>query len=235
MPGKSPRRTPSSLTRRVAIRRPRKTLVIFCEGEQTEPIYLEALKQQPEVRNVASVDLRIEAKHGVPETLVAAAIEARDKSIDEEGEVDEFWCVFDVEWPRNHPRLHEAVNKARDNSVKLAISNPCFELWLILHHERHGSWLDNDDARRLRRRLDGAPGKGLDPAKYMPKIHAAIKNAAALDHADARSTPVEPEPRRGHKDLQCRRNRRRDSLPVHPLGHRHRDRSSCGDGHHRMG
>jgi hypothetical protein len=28
------------------------------------------------------------------------AIEARNRAIDEEGEIDEFWCAFDVEWPR---------------------------------------------------------------------------------------------------------------------------------------
>jgi hypothetical protein len=30
------------------------------------------------------------------------ALDARSRAIDEEGEIDEFWCVFDVECPRNH-------------------------------------------------------------------------------------------------------------------------------------
>ena len=180
MPGKSRRRSPSPLTRKIETRQPRKTLVIFCEGERTEPAYLEALKRRPEVRDVASVDLRIEAEHGMPETLVSSAVRARDKSADEEGEVDEFWCVFDVEWPRNHPRLREAVENARSNGINLAISNPCFELWLILHFESHSSWLDNDGARRLRRQLDGAPDKNLDSAKYMPFIRQAMNNAIVL-------------------------------------------------------
>jgi hypothetical protein len=186
MPGKSRRRTPSSLARKIETRRPRKTLVIYCEGERTEPVYLEALKRRPEVRNVASVDLRIEAEHGMPEALVSSAIKARKKSVDEEGEVDEFWCVFDVEWPRNHPRLREAVQQARNNSIELAISNPCFELWLILHFERRSSWLDNDDARKLRRQLDGASGKNLDPSKYMPFVRDAMDNAIALAQRHSR-------------------------------------------------
>jgi hypothetical protein len=37
------------LKRKVATRKPRKTLVIFCEGERTEPEYLNALKLQPSV------------------------------------------------------------------------------------------------------------------------------------------------------------------------------------------
>lgn len=116
----------------------------------------------------------------MPEALVSSAIKARDKSAEEEGEIDEFWCVFDVEWPRNHPRLREAVQQARGNGINLAISNPCFELWLILHFESHSSWLDNDAARRLRRQFDGAPDKNLDPSKYMPLVRQAMNNVIAL-------------------------------------------------------
>ncbi len=86
---RSHRNKPSSLSRKVAIRQPKKTLVIFCEGEKTEPVYLGALKRQPEIKDVAAVDLRIEAQHGTPFELVSSAIQAREKSDDEEGEVDE--------------------------------------------------------------------------------------------------------------------------------------------------
>jgi hypothetical protein len=139
------------LKRRVATRQPRKTLLIFCEGQKTEPEYLDALKRQPSVRDVAAVDLRVETGHGgsVPKTLVSMAIDARRRAIDEEGEIDEFWCVFDVEWPRNHPDLKDAVEQARQGGIELEISNPCFEVWLILHFQDHGAWLDNDDACRL--------------------------------------------------------------------------------------
>src|SRR5580693_9982740 len=123
-----------ALKRRVGIRRPRKTLLVFCEGERTEPEYLDALKRQPAVRDVAAVDLRVETGQGgsVPRTLVTMAATARSKALDEDSEIDEFWCVFDVEWPRNHPGLADAIQQARANGIQLAISNPCFELWLIL-------------------------------------------------------------------------------------------------------
>ena len=171
------------LKRRVASRRPRKTLLIFCEGERTEPEYLAALKRQPSVRDVAAVDLRVETGQGgsVPRALVSMAAAARSSAIDEEAEIDEFWCVFDVEWPTNHPGLKEAIEQAGQNGIQLAVSNPCFELWLILHFKDQGAWLDNDGARRLRRRLDGSSGKGLDAAKYMPLTGDAARRAAELD------------------------------------------------------
>lgn len=115
-----------TLRRKVATRKPRKTLVFFCEGERTEPEYLNALKRKPSVRDVAAVDLRVQIGQGglVPRTLVSMAIEARERALDEDAEIDEFWCVFDVEWPRNHPGLDDAVKQANSNGIKLAVSNP---------------------------------------------------------------------------------------------------------------
>ena len=171
------------LKRKVATRKPKKTLLIFCEGQRTEPEYLEALKRESLVWDVAAVVLRVETGHGgsVPLTLVALALQAQEKAGDEEGEIDEFWCVFDVEWPRNHPGLKDAVERARQNGIEVAISNPCFELWLALHFDEQSAWLDNDGALRLRRRHDGKHDKGLDSMVYMPKRHAAAERAAELD------------------------------------------------------
>jgi len=172
-----------SLKRRVAIRTPRKTLLVVCEGTRTEPDYLNALKQQPAVHDVAAVDLRVETGRGKtdPKNLVSLAVAARNAAIDEDAEIDEFWCVFDVEWPTNHPGLHEAITQARNNSVEVAISNPCFELWLILHFQDQSAWLDSDDACRLRARLDGSKGKGLAAAAYMSRTADAANRAKALD------------------------------------------------------
>ncbi|MGH8980000.1 MAG: RloB family protein [Acidimicrobiales bacterium] len=184
-----------SLKRRVATRQPRKTLLVFCEGERTEPEYLNALKREPAVHDVAAVDIRVETGQGgsVPMTLVTMAVAARRRAAGEEGEIDEVWCVFDVEWPRNHPDLKEAAEQARQGGVEVAISNPCFELWLILHFHDHSSWLDNDDARRLRRQLDGCTDKGLDPHKYMPRIQEAARRAAALDERHVQNATFFPQ------------------------------------------
>jgi RloB-like protein len=124
--------------------------------------------------------------------LVTLAGAARAKSAVEEAEIDEFWCVFDVEWPRNHPHLLEAIARAEADGIKLAISNPCFELWLILHYRNHGRWLDNSQAVQLRRQLDGSTNKSLDAAKYMPLIEDAVRHAVHLDtrhHRDGSRFP----------------------------------------------
>lgn len=105
-----------------------RTVVVFCEGGVTEPQYLRAFKRLPAVQRETAVRIEIAPHTAVPYPLVeAAAARARER------EVDEVWCFIDVEAPTPHPRLTEAVALAREAGVRLAISNPCFELWLVLH------------------------------------------------------------------------------------------------------
>jgi hypothetical protein len=183
------------LKRSVATRKPRKTLLVFCEGQRTEPEYFDGLKRLPSVRHAAAVDIRVETGRGgsVPRTLVSMAVDARNRAIGEEGEIDEFWCVFDVEWPRNHPDLKGAIDQARQNGIELAISNPCFEIWLILHFQDRSAWLDNDNARRLRQRLDGSTDKGLNVVVYMPRKGEALRRAAELDTRHAQNGTYFPD------------------------------------------
>lgn len=188
-------RSPKPLRRRVGVLIPRKTLLVFCEGARTEPDYLAALRREPAVRDVAAVDIQIEmaTTGSAPLTLVRAAVAAKVKAVREQAEIDEVWCLFDVEWPQNHPNLKAAIALAAENEINLAVSNPCFELWLALHFERHGSWLDNDQARRLRRKHDGKADKSLEGAVYMPRRHAAAKRSADLEERHRRDGTAFPD------------------------------------------
>lgn len=59
-----------------------------------------------------SLNLELHPEQGVPLTLVRMAAERL-----KDPEVDECWCVFDVEWPKNHPNLFEAKQLARVKGV----------------------------------------------------------------------------------------------------------------------
>ncbi len=171
-----------SFRRKVATRSPRRTVLVFCEGARTEVDYLKALKSEPAVREVASVDIQIdEDTHGyAPLTLVTAAAEARERANGEDGEIDEVWCIFDVEQPQNHPNLKKAVALARDRSVQVAVSNPCFELWLALHFQDQTAPIASKAADGLRRTLDGSQNKGVDGYKYMSRCDEAARRARSL-------------------------------------------------------
>lgn len=61
------------LQRRVGGRRPRKTVLVCCEGRRTEPEYFLALKSQPQVRDVAAVEV-IPGRGGSATDLIKRAI-----------------------------------------------------------------------------------------------------------------------------------------------------------------
>lgn len=165
-----------ALRRKTASRPERKTVLIFCEGEASEPDYLNALKRLPEIRSNTAINLVIDPSPGLPLDLVQKAVQQKRR----DSEIDECWCVFDVEWPKNHPNLERALRIAEAEGIGVAVSNPCFELWLILHFQDHTAFLHNRGAETISRRLDGRPGKRLDGAKYMPLRHDACGRAAGL-------------------------------------------------------
>ncbi|RJO69104.1 RloB domain-containing protein [Nocardia panacis] len=192
------RKSARPLTRRAATRAEYRTVVIFCEGVRTEHDYLRAVKNLPGVRANTSVRIELDPKCGVPLTLVERAMERkRDK------EIDSCWCVFDVEWPRNHPHLGKALELAKASDIGLAISNPCFELWLILHHRDHTSFIDTHCAERDSRGLDGRAGKQIDAARYMPLRNQAHRRASSLArlHADNGSELPRNNPSSGMFEL----------------------------------
>lgn len=150
-------------------------IALFCEGAATEPEYFQALAQLPEVRRTTNLDLRIDLTGAVPLTLVTQAAGAKSSE-----SADEYWCIFDVEWPKQHPHLAEAIALARNENIPIAMSNPAFELWLILHHKDQRAHLDTHEAILERRKTDGSIDKHLDPAKYMPYRSIAASRAQAL-------------------------------------------------------
>jgi hypothetical protein len=176
------------LKRRTANRPERKTILVFCEGEASEPDYINGLKRLSGVGDSTAINIEIDPGHGMPLTLVERAI-ARNT----DDEVDERWCVFDVEWPMNHPHLKRALSRAAEHGIRVAVSNPCFELWLILHYENQTAYLDTAAAVRMSRKLDGRLGKRIDPSVYMERRQVAAERAARLGLRHAQNQSLFPD------------------------------------------
>ncbi len=162
--------------------------MIFCEGIASEPDYINGIKKVPEIATSVAINIEIEVRHGVPMTLVKRAIDRK-----KDPEIDECWCVFDVEWPKNHPNLKQAVILAREHGIGLAISNPFFELWLILHFEAYAKFSDTATVERRSRQLDGRAGKRIDPTTYMPHRKEAMDRALALSSRHTQDGTVFPQ------------------------------------------
>ncbi len=127
--------------RREAFKEPRKSILIVCEGEKTEPIYFNALK---ETLRLIMVDVEIVGEGAAPITVVNSAIALREDRKDivkkrkslTKAVYEVIYCVIDVEAPQPHGSLTDAVIKAKDNKVEVILSNPCFEYWYILHFRK---------------------------------------------------------------------------------------------------
>lgn len=122
------------LKRTRGVRQEQRRYLIYCEGECTEVQYFRGLRT--EVRTLP-VSICVGGEHGEPKSLVRAAIEHKKRASrsceDRRTEYDEVWCVIDVEAPRPHAGLGEALALARRHGVEVVLTNPCFELWILLH------------------------------------------------------------------------------------------------------
>lgn len=159
---------------------PSRTILIVCEGE-SESIYLNALKKELELRTTS---IKIEANAGNHSATVKRAIKLRDKRAkdatvsDTLTPYDEIWCVFDVENPQNHQDdLTKAIQLA-GNQFQLAISNPCFEVWYLLHFSKGHYFRDGQHAKQaLKKQIPNYnETTNLFPKLY-PKTPVAMRNA----------------------------------------------------------
>lgn len=132
-------------------------ILVVCEGEVTEPTYVNEFRQ---AYGANTVRVKVVAPGGDPFLLVDHAIHLRDEAAGRAGRerddnlrYDEVWCVFDVDV---HARLARALERARTASIQVAVSNPCFELWLLLHFvDQAGALSPRRVSERLRKHLPG--------------------------------------------------------------------------------
>lgn len=122
---------------------------------------------------------------GTPKALVEKAarlkreaeLEARGRR-DSALRFDEVWCVFDID---EHPFVAEAKQQARDNAIRVATSNPCFELWVLLHFQEQTAHIHRHAVQRLCR--DYIPGFVKDlPCEHLSALRSsALQRSLALD------------------------------------------------------
>lgn len=130
--------------------------MIVCEGEKTEPNYFNGLKRSLRLTNV---EVQVVGKGDAPKRVVADAVRRKnDREHDvtrgrEEFAFDQVWCVIDVEQPGFNPSLPGAISVASKTGIDVALSNPCFEFWYLLHFEACASAFPN--AKAVVRALKG--------------------------------------------------------------------------------
>jgi hypothetical protein len=149
--------------------------------------------QQDRGFQAATVTMRIVAKPGSPDQLVQYADENFDRS-----DFDEIWCVTDVDhYEREGGKVTAALAHARKAGIKVAVSNPCFEIWLLLHRDDCRSACQNCGAvvSKLKKHLPAYDKGHLRFEDFASGLGQARTRAERLDpsgedHAQNPSTGV---------------------------------------------
>lgn len=135
----------ADFARRSPHRQIRSKVVIACEGKKTEPLYFDAIRSH---LRVSAKDIVIVDHKGTdPLTIVQSAVD------EVEGQKpwlkgDTAWAVFDGDEHRQNAaqkqRWDQALSLAAARHIKVVISNPCFELWYLLHFQAQSANIHRD-------------------------------------------------------------------------------------------
>lgn len=174
-------RSSHSLVRRRATRDPRRKFILFCEGKNTEPQYFLEIGRH---YSDALIHIEVQRAAGVPETIArkaadyARSMRSGARSSFEDG--DQVWAVFDRD---KHPNYERALDICNANGVCVARSNPCFELWLILHYSTFERPLDHKAVQKHLETLCAdykrTRGKQVNCKQLLANIELAERRAEA--------------------------------------------------------
>lgn len=175
-----------------------RVFVVACEGEHTEKRYFDGLTEG--LRRVRVIPLPALEGLSAPEQVIDRLNEFATKRgievLDQTTGGGELWMVLDVDrWfaPNRIGVTHRVLDEAAQRGYNVAVSNKCFEVWLLFHFEEvaaHSSVQELEE--RLRVYLGGYAKNRLDFEKYRPHIAAAVQRAKNADTAPQQREPAHP-------------------------------------------
>lgn len=158
--------------RRPPTREPKPRLLVVCGAEKTEKAYFVGLRDFYRQR---AVDVTFAERPRSPDQVVAYARDHCDYR-----DFDETWCVVDVDrFEAEGQKVTAACAAARSSGIQVAVSHPCFEYWLLLHHEYSAAPMARCGRaeERLRRFVPSYDKTNLRFADFAPGVADAVKRA----------------------------------------------------------
>jgi hypothetical protein len=143
----------SDLKRRKPSLAEKRRFILFSEGKNTERVYFEALQNQ---YPGALIKIEYNGPAGTP-ISIKTKVEDRMKDLRLEREhnpsakADTVWAVFDCD---QHDFVPESIEGCKRAGGQVAYSNPCFEVWLILHYEDYHAADNHHEVPKRFRKLD---------------------------------------------------------------------------------
>ena len=174
-------------------------IVIASEGKDTERIYFKALAKEytnPRVHVHILERSEDEQNSSSPEHVLKQLNEYKSQ-YDLEAD-DELWLVIDKDRWTEAMLSHVASKCSQNDFMHMALSNPCFEVWLLLHlidassltPEEKKLWMENRRVSRrtypylkalLRKEMGSYHEAGYDARMLITHVEEAIARAKALD------------------------------------------------------
>ncbi len=174
-------------------------IVIASEGKDTERIYFKTLAQEysnPRVHVHILERCENEQNNSSPEHVLKQLNDYK-RQYELESD-DELWLVIDRDRWTDAMLSHVAKECVQDDYLHVALSNPCFELWLLLHlvnatlltQDEQRQWMENRRKSknvdpylktRLRQEMGSYHESSYDAQMLVEHVEDAIERAKTLD------------------------------------------------------
>ncbi len=175
----TPERKFDKKKRNIESRKPKPVILIVAEGENvTETQYFKSFQNQN-----ASCNIRLTlAKHITDPEGMLKAIQTRWKDLGLDARKgDRAYVVLDLDCDDNKAKLIKTIQR-KAKETRFIISNPCFEVWFLLHFKYSTKQFVNSDnvLKDLKTYIPGYK-KNLDVSgKIEPLREQAIANSEKL-------------------------------------------------------
>lgn len=169
-------------------------MYIVCEGVKTEPNYIKAMADEINEKFFAFSQQKRIIVHGTGRNTRSLLEYAREKVKDEMPYAEIVWIVYDKDdFPYDDFDNTQFSAEGRKNKkeYKVAWSNECFELWLMLHFEYLNSSIGREKCIKLLKKYIPHYKKNMKNIyqNVKEKIPTAIKNAKKLYKEYNKLTP----------------------------------------------
>ena len=158
---------------------PKRIILISVEGKnKTEKIYFYNFQGKDKDYRIVFVP----GNETDPVNLVKQAIKSI-KTNNLSLEYDRVFCILDTDNDVNKiTKIKEAIKLAEEKNVKLITSNPCIELWFLLHYNYFSKMMNSDDALKQLKKLNPKYDKNFNIyLDIKDKTLIAIKRAKKLE------------------------------------------------------
>jgi hypothetical protein len=192
------------LVREGGFKEAEKLFILAYEGEKTEPYYFNGLRGSDLFNDSGIIEIisLVRSYRSGTDPFSVKSLLKDAKSTFRFKSTDEFWLVVDRDhWETKHKHSFDQIISECEieGNFFMALSNPCFEIWIILHFVDPSSWTNEQMAMIYENQKSGGKnylskyistvlGKGYSKTPpildMLPFTQLAIDRAKMIDKFD---------------------------------------------------